>query len=411
MVPRQCAVLIGGFGTRLGALTAQTPKPLLDCGGRPFLAWVLRELMRFGIEKFVLLAGYRAEQVAAFVDDAQRWLPKQVEIVVSREPEPAGTGGALFHARAHLGDRFLLINGDSWLDTNLARFLAAAPGDSLGHILLRHVADTGRYGQVELQGGRISAFRERGQAGVPGLINGGVYVLGSDVLERVTPVCSLEKDVLPHLAAEGRLSGMRMNGYFIDIGIPADYARAQTEIPAVLHRPAVFFDRDGVLNEDLGWIGTRDRFHWLDGAIDAVRLANERGFHAFVVTNQAGVAKGFFSEDDVVALNRWMTDTLRENGAAIDDLRYCPYHPEGTVAQYRKAADCRKPEPGMILDLLKRWEVDAGRSLLVGDKDSDIVAARRAGIRGCLFAGGNVSAFTQAALRATPEDRSELSRQ
>ena len=402
MVPRQCAVLIGGLGTRLGALTA---KPLLDCGGRPFLAWVLRELTRFGIEKFVLLAGYKAEQVTAFVETAQSWLPKPVEIVVSREPEPAGTGGALWHARDHLDARFLLINGDSWLDTNLARFLAAAPADTQGHILLRQVADTGRYGLVALRDGRVTAFRERGEAGVPGLVNGGVYVLRKDVLERIAPVCSLEKDVLPRLAEEGRVSGMRMDGYFIDIGIPQDYARAQTEIPAALRRPAVFFDRDGVLNEDLGWIGTRERFHWLDGAADAVRMANDKGFHAFVVTNQAGVAKGLFSEDDVVALNRWMTDTLREAGAAIDDLRYCPYHPDGTVAAYRKASDCRKPEPGMILDLLARWDVDTGRSFLVGDKDSDIEAARRAGVRGCLFAGGNVSAFTENALRAASEDR------
>jgi D-glycero-D-manno-heptose 1,7-bisphosphate phosphatase len=400
MVPRQCAVLIGGLGTRLGALTANTPKPLLTCGDRPFLAWVLRELMRFGIERFVLLAGYRAEQVTAFVESASQWLPKTAEIVVSREPAPAGTGGALLQAQAYLDDRFLLINGDSWLDTNLARFLAAAPADKLAHILLRHVADTGRYGLVTLDGVAVRSFRERGEAGLAGLINGGIYVLRKDILGRIAPVCSLEKDVLPGLAAQGLASGMRMDGYFIDIGIPDDYARAQHEVPAVLRRPAVFFDRDGVLNEDHGWVGTRERFAWIDGAADAVRAANEQGFHAFVVTNQAGIAKGLFTEAQSQALNTWMIDALREDGAAIDDLRYCPFHPDGSVAEFRRASDCRKPAPGMLLDLISRWEVDASRSILIGDKDSDMEAARRAGVAGHLFTGGNVGAFTRKILRA-----------
>src|SRR5581483_12318211 len=150
-------------------------------------------------EKFVLLAGYRAEQVETFVAGAQQWLPKQVEIAISREPAPAGTGGALWHARELLDESFLLINGDSWLDTNLARFMAGAGEGATGHVLLRHVADTGRYGVVDLDGSRVTAFRERGQAGVAGLINGGVYVFRRDVLAHIKPVCSLEKDVMPGL--------------------------------------------------------------------------------------------------------------------------------------------------------------------------------------------------------------------
>src|SRR5580693_6734923 len=109
---RQCAVLAGGLGTRLGALTANAPKPLLPCGDRPFLGWLLREFVRFGVEEFVLLTGHLSEQVEARVQELSALLPRAVRIVVAREPVRAGTGGAVFHAREHLAERFLLCNGD-----------------------------------------------------------------------------------------------------------------------------------------------------------------------------------------------------------------------------------------------------------------------------------------------------------
>jgi D-glycero-D-manno-heptose 1,7-bisphosphate phosphatase len=158
-------------------------------------------------------------------------------------------------------------------------------------------------------------------------------------------------------------------------------------------RPAVFFDRDGVLNEDRAYVGSIDRFFWIDGAIEAIRACNSFGWLVFVVTNQAGVAKGYFGEEDVQALHRHMQKELAANGAHIDDIRYCPYHANAAVEQYRKDSDWRKPAPGMLLDLMQHWPVDRERSFLVGDKESDLAAARGAGIRGCLYTGGNLASF------------------
>jgi D-glycero-D-manno-heptose 1,7-bisphosphate phosphatase len=161
-IPRQCAILVGGLGTRLGSLTADTPKPLLDCGGRPFLAWVLRELVRFGVNEVVLLAGHRSERVESFCRELPAWLPKPLSVKISVEPSPAGTGGALWHARHLLRDTFLLINGDSWFDTNLARFFAASSAqDAVASVLLREMEDCARYGTAEIEGDRVVAFREK----------------------------------------------------------------------------------------------------------------------------------------------------------------------------------------------------------------------------------------------------------
>ncbi len=393
---RQAAVLIGGLGTRLGHLTASTPKPLLPCGDRPFLSWVLRELSRFGVEEIILLSGHLGEAVEAALPAIIAPLPKPLRIVCSREPHPAGTGGALFHAREHLAERFLLCNGDSWLDFNLCRMLAEAandPKDAVGHLTLLQVNDNTRYGAVEIDDARVTAFHPRHGAQAC-LINAGLYVFDRRILDDVTPTCSLERDVMPVLAARGALRATVADGYFIDIGTSSDFVRAQTELPGRLLRRGLFLDRDGVINRDLGWVGGRDCFSFVPGARAAIRAASDAGWHIFVVTNQSGIAHGLYSEEQFASLCTWMINEIRADGGTIDDLRYCPFHPEAKLDVYRHISNWRKPEPGMLLDLLARWELDPRRCLLIGDQNSDLAAAAAAGIPGHLFpVGGNLAHF------------------
>lgn len=380
----QALILVGGKGTRLGAHTAHRPKPMMEVGARPFLQQVIEEVARHGITDIVLLCGHMAGHI---VEAFEGMVVCQARVRCVTEPCPMGTAGAITQVSDSLQEQFLLLNGDSFFDLNLLDLPSLAPGsDWLGKVALRPLADTGRYGTVGLAGEQITSFAEKAAQG-PGLINGGVYLLRRDVLQDIVKVpCSLETELLPKLVDRGRLFGRAYPRYFIDIGIPEDLKRAQAQLP--LRRPALFFDRDGVLNQDAGYTHREQDFRWMPGAPEAIRHCNDQGWLVIVVTNQAGIARGYYDAAAVEQLHGWMQAQLQAIGAHIDAFYYCPHHPEGTVAALTMTCDCRKPQPGMLRQALRDWpQIDPARSRLIGDKPSDIEAAQRAGLEGCLFEG------------------------
>jgi NDP-sugar pyrophosphorylase family protein len=274
----QCVILVGGLGTRLGSLTSDCPKPMLQVGGRPFVEQLIRNAARFGFTKFLLLAGHRGEVVAAHFADGTIHTPSgkvRVEVVI--ESEPRGTGGALAFAANRLAPHFLMLNGDSLFRFNLLD-LVTRPGfeKRLGRLALRRVPDATRYGVVKIaRDGQITAMRERPPEPGAGEINGGVYWLDRRILELIPAegFVSLEREVFPAAIARGALDACRYEGAFLDIGVPDDYAAACDM--DFERRPAVFFDRDGVLNHDAGYMHRVDDLHWIDGAIEAVRCVND----------------------------------------------------------------------------------------------------------------------------------------
>ena len=164
-----------------------------------------------------------------------------------------------------------------------------------------------------------------------------------------------------------------------------------------LLRPALFLDRDGVLNEDRGYVHRWEDFCWIPGAREAVAAFNARNWWVFVVTNQSGVGRGYYPEADVLALHARMEADLAAAGARIDAFYHCPFHPEALEDRYRHPdPPDRKPNPGMLLRAMADWPVDAARSVMVGDKPIDLEAGQRAGVRSLLFPGGDLSAFLAA---------------
>ena len=168
-----------------------------------------------------------------------------------------------------------------------------------------------------------------------------------------------------------------------------------------LRRPAAFFDRDGILNQDSGYVFRSEQFRWCEGAIEAIKSLNDRRYLVFVVTNQAGIAHGYYGEESVQALHRWMSAELAKEGAHIDGFYYCPHHPNGRRKEYAIDCDCRKPNPGMLLAAMREWEVDREHSFFIGDKESDLQAAKAASVHGILWRKGDVRDAVNEAIRAT----------
>jgi D-glycero-D-manno-heptose 1,7-bisphosphate phosphatase len=398
----QCAILIGGLMARFGEGTA--PHALLGMIGAPLLETLLGEARRRGFDDFLLIAGEAREAIVAFLAgrDVERRLACHIELSVG----PAEPGApALAHALPQLRDDFLLLSDDAWFDFNwLDLFVRARRQGVAAALALRETAEPGRRPMVELDGGQVRSIRRSGENPGTALTSGGVCYLTRRALETrafdgpAGPTSAADGDILGRLAAGGALWGHRYSGFFVDLGAPD----AVEQVKRRLRRPAVFLDRDGVLNLDHGYVHAPHQVDWIRGAKQAVKLLNDVGRYVFVVTNQAGVAKGLYEEQAIGTLHRWMAEELAAEGAAIDDWRYCPFHPDGSVAAYCAVHPWRKPSPGMLLDLMDRWPVERNGSFLVGDRRSDIEAAEAAGIPGYLFEGGDLAAFLRERLREAP---------
>lgn len=228
---REAIILAGGFGTRLRPVVSDVPKPMADIGGRPFLACILMQLERAGYGHAVISTGYLAEVIETRVGGSWRGM----QLSYAREEEALGTGGGVMNALAQVASgEVTVLNGDSFLQLDLEAFRRAHSARKADiTIALASVPDVSRYGSVILgKDKRIERFQEKGTACGPGLINGGVYQLNAELMkERFTATrFSLEKDVF-ETAAGFTLCGFESDGYFIDIGIPGDYARAVLELP------------------------------------------------------------------------------------------------------------------------------------------------------------------------------------
>ena len=374
---RQCVILLEDTATHT------LPLSLILCGDKPFVAWLMREMQRFGVEEFVFLTSRYSQDIATAVENIGDFLPRFAKITISVTPPEVGTGGALHHARSHLQERFFLCSANALFSCNLARFLTAARS---GHwMLLRQAGPHDKQARMRFEAGNLVSFCGDIEANDPQLINAGLYLFDASICELLTEVCSLEWDVIPRLVENQNLRGMSLTGDFYSSENCIALEKVLGQMSQRLRRPAVFLDRDGVINRDFGWVGTRERFEWEPGAREAIARFCDSGYHVFIVTNQSGIARGFYSENDLVMLMDWVMDSIREYGGTVDDWRYCPMHPEAAIEHYRGYSADRKPEPGMILDLLKRWELDPMCCVLFGDQPTDMQAAKAAGLQSVMI--------------------------
>jgi len=379
---KEAIILAGGLGTRLREAVPDLPKCMAPVAGKPFIFYVINYLRMQGIEKFIFSLGYKHEIIEEYL---QNHFPTLRYETVT-EDEPLGTGGAILLACTIAKEKnVVVVNGDTLFKADLHQ-AAMFHNHNMAEctLLLKPMKQFDRYGVVELgQEQLVSSFKEK-QFYETGNINGGIYILNKDKFldEEFPDKFSFEKQYLETMYRDRRIYGMIQDEYFIDIGIPGDFNRAQTELshpPLDLQKIdtgwTLFLDRDGVINvdKDGSYIFSPDEFIFTEGAPALFKKLAERFSRIIIVTNQRGVGRQLMTEETLHQIHQYMVDRVSEARGRIDAIYYCTSihndHPE------------RKPNPGMAVRAKFNFpEIDFAKSIMVGNNLSDMHFGRNAGI-------------------------------
>ena len=377
----EAIILAGGLGTRLRSVVSEVPKCMAPVDGKPFLQYTLEWLSRFDVDHVVLSVGYLREVIFEFIE-SRNW---PFDISYAIEKEPLGTGGGIRLALSKCrGNKAYVLNGDTFFNVNLNDLPFVAPVT----LALKPMRNFDRYGAVDWDGDLITGFHEK-QPCAEGLINGGVYAIDRSQLDIALypKKFSLETDLLEPLSSLFLVAGRVLDGYFIDIGIPEDYERAQRELPeiqavlkasdAVLAKEAdtLFLDRDGVINRWLPgeYVHTWEQFAFLPGILECLRLWAQKFKHIIIVSNQRGVGKGKMTQAELDAVHERMLAEIRQAGGRIDGIYTCTAVDEDDPR--------RKPNPGLFEEARRDWpDITPERSLMLGDSNYDRDFARNCGM-------------------------------
>lgn len=393
-------IIAGGVGSRAHVMTGdRIPKALLPVGGKPILFRQLEILARESVQEVTILAGHLGDQLSPAIAAAGILAPR-VRVVVEREP--LGTAGCL-SALKGLRQDSLIVYGDMLFDMDLSRLAAFQRDRAALLTIVAHPNDHPETSDllVERDGlvKQILPAKTPRQGDFRNLVPAGIYAATPAFLDRLADGVKVDMihDVLPALIAKGEIIGVyNTPEYLRDVGTAkrhgmaeADLASGRVARESLRHaRPAIFFDVDGVLNEDPGGHGVlhEDQVVLVPGAAEALRRTLDAGYLAVGVTNRPQLAKGLMDRGGLDRILGRLETLLARNGAWLNGIYFCPHHPEkghpGEVPELKIVCRCRKPAPGLLEDAARDLNIDLSRSALIGDSLRDISAARALGVTG-----------------------------
>ena len=397
--------MAGGRGTRIASLAPDIPKPMIRVGGKPVLQGEIESLARQGIREIILTVGHMSRVIQNYFGDGSRF---GVNLSYYEEEQPLGSAGALYRIRDQLTEDFLLLNGDAVFSVNFSR-LAAYHREKGGlATLLTHPNDhpydsgliiTGPGGAVE----RWLAKEDDRPEYYQNRVNAGIHILSPRLLDGEIPQgkVDLDRQILKPLAGTGKMFAYDSPEYVKDMGTPERYAQVcqdiisgRVEARNLLHpQKAVFLDRDGTVNRYVGFLRRPEELELLPGAAQAVRRINQSGYLAILVTNQPVIARGEVTYEGLRQIHNRLETLLGQEGAFLDAIYFCPHHPDkgfpGEIPELKVDCPCRKPKPGLLLDAARDYGISLPHSIMVGDRQSDVLAGRAAGCRTALLGEGD----------------------
>lgn len=402
-------LMAGGRGTRIAELFPDIPKPLIPVAGVPILEREIKALCDQGFKDMILTVGYLADKMKAYFGDGSQWGVK-IEYLV--EETPLGNAGALFRLREKIGDEpFLLLNADAAFDVDFNRMVAFHKRHGGLVTLFTHpnshpydsgLIVAGKNGCVE----KWLAKEDERPRWYENRVNAGLHVIDPKVLDISVKKLEidaatgfpkgkvdLDRQLLKPLCGLGMMYCYDSPEYVMDMGTPerfrqveADYINGAVQAKNLGNKQkAIFLDRDGTINKYVGFLRNIDDLELVEGVPEAIKLINQSGYLAIVVTNQPVIARGEVSWEELNEIHRKMATLLGKGGAYVDGIYVCPHHPdkgfEGERPEYKTLCDCRKPKPGLLLQAAKDFNIDLAESYMIGDSMRDVEAGENARVK------------------------------
>lgn len=403
----KAVIQAGGKGTRISEITGDViPKPMLEISGYPILYHQMMNLKKNGITDITVIIGHLGNVIKDYFGDGKQF-GLNISYVEEDPQKPLGTAGSLYFLKDKLKENFVFLLADVFIDIDFEKMEQYHTANNADVTLLTH--PNGHPFDSDLvveEGGVVKAFdyksNDRTTYNYKNLVNAGVMIFSPSVFKYLTELrkYNYEKDIIVPLINEGKVVSYKSSEYAKDMGTPERYRRVQEDYNSGIcdaknlanKQKAIFLDRDGTINEYVGFLRKEEDFRLIPGVSEAIKKINNSGYLAIVVTNQPVIARGEVTEEELEEIHKKMETLLGLDGAYIDDIYYCPHHPdkgfEGEIPELKIECDCRKPKTGMLEKAAREHNIDLSSSIMIGDSTLDIKMAENAGMQSVLLKTG-----------------------
>ncbi len=367
-------ILAGGRGSRVRKFLGIYPKPMLKFNKKHFIQYLLNNLSKYNFKRIIILCGYRANIIF------KKFHKKKINltnIICLKEKKLLGTGGALLNLKSLMVKDFILVNGDTLFDININSLITSLKKGNIGSIaLVKNKNQSSRQlNNLSLKNNIVTLKKKSF------LMNGGVYFFKKKIFKYIkNNKFSLENNLLPRLITMKKINGKIFDNFFLDIGSQQYLMVAEKKLKKHCCKSAVFFDRDGVINYDYGYVHKIKNFKFRPGVMKGLKFLTKKGFLIFIITNQAGIGKKIFTEKNFLKLHKNINEILNNRNIFLNDIQYSPFHPDAKIKKFKKNSLLRKPGNKMIENIKLNWDLNISKSFMIGDKVSDKIAAEKSGL-------------------------------
>ena len=368
-------ILAGGRGTRIRNLLGKYPKPMVKFNKKHFLQYILNNVSKYNFNRIIILCGYRSN---IFFKKLHKKTINFTKIFCLKEKKLLGTGGALTNLKSLNVKDFVLVNGDSLLDIDIKLLVNSLEKKKIGinALISNKKQRSKKLNNLILKKNIISIGKNSS------LMNGGIYFFNKKIFNYIKKKnLSLENDLLPKFIKKRMINGKIFKNFFIDIGSNYYFNAAKSELKKQYEKPAIFLDRDGVINHDYGYVHQYQNFKFRSGVLKGLKYLIKNNYNIFIVTNQAGIGKKLFTEENFFKLHKKIKEKLEKLNIYFNDVQYSPFHPKAKIKKFRKESVMRKPGNQMIKNIMLNWDVNKKKSFMIGDKETDKLAAKKSKLK------------------------------